>query len=259
MILHLDGTKKNKLSLYLIEHRDGLIHEEFKIPFNENEDFIDILDKGHQVLIKFFEKYKVQFDGKGIGVNRVFVNIGPGEETGILFTKELAQLLLFIYDTEALFVKNNNLPKNLSDIFFGSKDIHKIFIKQDKLSEMFFYSAMSLGWMMLESENYSGVIRISEKIRPLIKSNEDTLYINTSMLGFSYLGVENYKQAIKYLKQASKNSFAENDDGIWYSIGLAYAYNGMPDKAKISISKAVKINPEIKNEIENDEILKDII
>lgn len=259
MILHLDGTKKNKLSLYLIEHRDGLIHEEFKISFEDNKDLIEVFDKGHKSLTEFFKKYKIQFDGKGIGVNRVFVNIGPGEETGILYTKELAQLLLFIYDTEALFVKNNNLPKNLSDILFGSKDIHKIFIKPDKLSEMFIYSAISMGWMMFESKNYSGVIRIFEKIRPLIKSNKSMLYENTNMLGFLYLETENYKQAIKYLEQASKQSLAENDDGIWYNLGLAYAYNGMPDKAKISINKAVKINPEIKKEIKNDEILKDII
>ena len=58
------------------------------------DEFGEFIKTGQQCLADFLERHQVQFDDDGLGVQRVFVNIGPGDKVGTLIGKLVARSLM---------------------------------------------------------------------------------------------------------------------------------------------------------------------
>ena len=137
MIFYINGCQPNIIIFSLIDPPREIITKSFKNSWVQPEKKDDMrelkkyLDEGQDWALAFLQDNQVQCDDDGLDIEIVFVNAGPGDEMGTFIGKTIAKSFHIAYNVETILADDKDISKDLNNIFFGSKNIKQLQIKEN--------------------------------------------------------------------------------------------------------------------------------
>ena len=113
MILYVNTTDLNKITLALVPQAGKVIKATHKIPYHESHTTLSHIDK-------FFKANKIirsLLSPTPLALSSIIFCSGPGSFTGIRVAASLCQALAFAWSIPLIAIKKEKVPKNLKDLY----------------------------------------------------------------------------------------------------------------------------------------------